>query len=100
MNQSAADEGAALCEIKTISKVLQICWGKKNCNCVLGSGAFGRVFKGKWKENPEANSSINVAVKQPTGPYHVEYEIATLKKANGHRNILEFYGQVDYGPDG
>ena len=97
-NQSAT-EGAAVCRMETIQTVLEICWCKQSCKCLLGRGTYGRVYKGKWKVDPEASESIDVAVKNPTGPYHVEYEIAALTKANGHRNILRFYGQVSFGPN-
>ena len=87
------------CKIVKLEKVLQICWAKQNCNCLLGHGAYGCVYKGKWKVNTEASESIDVAVKHPTGPYHVDYEIASLKKVlNGHRNILKFYGEIEYNP--
>ena len=79
-------------------KKLEMCWCKKMC--LLGEGAYGSVYKGKWKqESPEASESIDVAVKVPTGPYHVKYEIASLKKVNGHRNILKFYGEIEYPPN-
>ena len=91
-----AVDGDVVCKIYTIEKVLQICWCKKNC--LLGQGAHGHVYKGKWKERPKARKTIDVAVKV-AGPYHIEYEIASLKKANGHRNILKFYDQVKYGPN-
>ena len=97
-NQSATG-GVAVCAKETISEVLEICWAKQNCKCLLGKGAYGRVYKGKWKENPRASESTDVAVKHPTGPCHVEHEIATLEKANGHPNILRFYGQVSFGPN-
>ena len=90
------DEGE--CHFVTLEKVLQICWAKQNCKCLLGQGAYGRVYKGKWKENPEASESIDVAVKLPVGHHQADYEIATLKKVNGHRNILRFYGQIECGP--
>ena len=57
------------------------------------------LYRGKWKENPESDSTIDVAVKHPSGAHHVEYEIATLRKANGHSNILNFLGQIKYGPN-
>ena len=81
-----------------IEKKLQICLCEEE-KCLLGQGAYGRVYKGKWKEDPEASESIDVAVKHPTGPYHVDYEIAALTKANGHDNILKFYGQIRYPPN-
>ena len=81
------------CDFETIRQVLKICWCESKC--LLGRGAYGRVYKGKWKQD----ESIDVAVKYLTGPHHVEYEIATLTKAN-HTNILKFYDQVKYGPDG
>ena len=81
----------------TIEKVLQICWCKERC--LLGQGAYGSVYKGKWKENPRTRNKIDVAVKHPeAGHYHVEYEIVAFVKANGNRNILKFYGQVRLGP--
>ena len=97
MDQSAIDGGAAVCNIETIQKVLQICWCEEKC--LIDKGAYGRVYRGKWKENPESDSTIDVAVKHPSGPYHIEYEIATLRIANGHRNILNFLGQIKYGPN-
>ena len=86
------------CEIETIRQVLEICWCEERC--LIGKGTYGRVYKGKWKVDPEASgTSIVVAVKHPNGPHHVEYEIAALVKANGHRNILRFYGEIKYGPN-
>ena len=90
------DEESALCEFETIKKGLKICWCEKKCR--LGQGAYGCVYKGKWKENPRTRKIIEVAVKVPTRPYHVKYEIETLRKVNEHLNILKFYGQVKYGP--
>ena len=70
--------------------LLEMCWCEER-KCLIGQGAYGNVYKGKWKQD----ESIDVAVKVPTGgPYHVEYEIASLKKANGHRNILRFYEEI------
>ena len=74
--------------------LLEMCWCEEG-KCLIGQGAYGNVYKGKWKQD----ESIDVAVKYLTGPHHVEYEIATLTKAN-HTNILKFYDQVKYGPDG
>ena len=85
------------CDFETIRQVLKICWCQSKC--LLGRGAYGRVYKGKWKKNSEANESVDVAVKAPKDKVQVEYEIDTLKKAN-HPNILKFYDQVKYGPDG
>ena len=86
-----------VCDFETISKVLEMCWCESKC--LVGKGAYGCVYKGKWKENPKARKTIDVAGKVPIGgPYYVEYEIASLKKANGHRNVLKFYDQVKYGP--
>ena len=86
------------CEFETVKEVLQICWCEKKC--FLGEGGYGSVYRGKWKENPESDSTIDVAVKHlDLGPHHVEYEIATLRIANGHPNILKFYRQVSLGPN-
>ena len=90
------DEG--VCKIETIGGRLEICLCKEKC--LLGKGAYGNVYKGKWKEDPEASESTDVAVKCLTDPHHAKYDIATLVKANGHINILKFYGQVRYGPYG
>jgi len=73
---------------------LEMCWCEEKC--LLGQGKYGRVFKGKWKVNPKADKKIDAAVKQPTGPFHIEYNIEILVKANRHRNILRFYGQVNH----
>ena len=75
-------------------KKLEMCCCESTC--LLGRGAYGRVFKGKWnEENEEGVTTIDAAVKQPTaGPHHIEYEITALVKANGHRNILRFYGEI------
>ena len=69
--------------------LLEMCWCKERC--FIGQGAYGNVYKGKCKQD----EATDVAVKVPTGPYHVEYEIASLKKANGHRNILRFYEEIE-----
>ena len=66
--------------------LLEMCWCEEKC--FLGQGAFGRFFKGKWKLNAKVDNKIEVAVKKPTGPNKIEYEVETLKKANRHRNIL------------
>ena len=49
------------CDFETIRQVLKICWCESKC--LLGRGAYGGVYKGKWKENPEAIESVDVAVK-------------------------------------
>ena len=85
--------------METIKKVLEICWAMKKCNCLLGQGAYGHVYKGKWKEKLRARKTIDVAVKHPRGPCHVKYEIAALRKANGHPNILKFYDAISLGPN-
>lgn len=74
--------------------LLEMCWCEEKC--FLGQGAYGRFFKGKWKVNAKVVKKIEVAVKKPTGPNKIEYEVETLKKANRHRNILRFYGEVDH----
>ena len=97
MDQSTVD-GDVVCEIETVQKCLEICWCEEKC--LIDKGAYGRVYRGKWKLTTEESKSINVAVKHPeAGPYTVKYEIATLMKVNGHRNILTFYGQIKYGPN-
>ena len=81
----------------TNENVLEVCWAKQNCKCLLGNGSYGNVYKGKWKEKPEAVESIDVAVKAPRNDAQVAYEIKTLKKAK-HPNILKFYDKIEYGP--
>ena len=67
---------------------------------VFSVEALTAVFtKESGKKTPEASESIDVAVKHPTGPYHVEHEIKALTKANGHRNILKFYDKISFGPN-
>ena len=96
MNQSAVG-GDVDCNIETVQKVLKICWCEEKC--LIDKGAYGRVYKGKWKENPKARRMIDVAIKHPNGPYHVKHEITALKKVNGHPNILKFYGAISLGPN-
>ena len=85
------------CKIETVEKVLQICWAKQKCKCLLGQGAYGSVYRGKWNQGGTPLLPLDVAVKVLNdGLYHVDYEIATLKKANP--NILRFHCQVNWGP--
>ena len=85
----------ALCEFETIQKVLKICWCERKC--LLGKGAYGSVHRGKWNQGGTPLLPLDVAVKVlSNGLYHVDYEIATLKKAN--LNILRFHCQVNWGP--
>ena len=55
-----------VCDFGTIREVLQICWCESKC--LVGNGAYGSVFKGKWKANTEARKTIDVVVKVPTDP--------------------------------
>ena len=95
---ASVEHSAAECTFEPVGEEnLYMCWCKERC--LLGQGAYGNVFKGKWQEKPTVyqywfGKRIDVAVKVPTGPYHIEYEIAALVKANGHRNILEFYEEI------
>ena len=83
------------CKIVTVEKVLEICWCERKC--LLGQGAYGSVYRGKWKQFGTPLLPLDVAVKVLNdGLYHVDYEIATLKKANP--NILRFHCQVNWGP--
>ena len=77
-------------------KKLEMCCCEEE-RCLLGKGAYGSVFLGKWKADiiSDAEKTIDVAVKVPNGPYHVKYEIDTLEKVNQHRNILRFYGEIN-----
>ena len=103
MAAAKAEQSGDECKFEPVGNEnkLQVCWAKPNhkCKCPLGKGGYGCVYKGKWQEKtswiPSFRKSINVAVKHPTGPCQVDYEIATLVKANGHRNILKFYGEVN-----
>ena len=74
--------------------LLEVCWAKQNCECLLGKGSYGRVYKGKWKKNSEA-VTIDVAVKAPRNDAEVAYEIKTFEKADGHENILKFYDKIE-----
>jgi len=94
VKQSAEVGDSCIFERVGREKKLEMCCCESKC--LLGRGAYGRVFKGKWHEESEGRwNTINVAVKHPEGPYHVDYEIAALVKANGHRNILKFYGEIE-----
>ena len=85
------------CKFVNIHPRLQVCWGKHNDRkCLLGEGAGGFVCRGKWKVDPEASESIDVAVKVPKELCLVVYEIATLKKVNGHPHNLEFYDEIQW----
>ena len=78
------------CKIETIED-LEICWAKHNenkCKCRIGKGAFGSVYKAKWK------GTIDVAVKVKSDDD--AQELATLDKANGHPNILKFYKEIEF----
>ena len=90
-------DGSSVCEFEPIGKeqLLIVCWCKK---CLLGKGAYASIYKGLWKKSTQASERIEVAVKFPQGPDHVNYEIATLKRAYGHPNILNYYAFINWGP--
>ena len=70
---------------------LRVCFCRK-CDCFLGGGTYGKVFKAtatRGKKGP-------VAIKYPDSERQVGYEIATLKSVN-HRNILKYYRQFESG---
>ena len=98
MAAASVEHPAAECTFKRVGEEnLYMCWCKERC--LLGQGAYGNVYKGKWQKKPTTfeywfGKRNYVAVKVSTGPYHIGYEIAALVKANGHRNILEFYEEI------
>ena len=55
---------------------------KKN----VGEGSYAKVFKATEMQGEKGP----VAIKYPTGPCHVEHEIATLKSVN-HPNVLKYH---------
>ena len=64
---------------------LRICFCEKS-DCFLGEGSYAKVFKATEMQGEKGP----VAIKYPTGPCHVEHEIATLKSVN-HHNILKYH---------
>lgn len=57
----------------------------------LGTGRFGTVFPGKFTGVAE-----EVAIKKMKGNVHVNFD--TYLKANGHQNIIGYYG-TNYSMD-
>ena len=61
-DQPMAKSNNALCKFSTVGeeKKLQMC-GCERC-LLIGKGAFGRVYIGKFKDNPNEDKSMDVAV--------------------------------------
>lgn len=52
---------------------------------LLGAGKFGKIFVGKYK------NSLDVAIKR-VDKSETEIDCAVYVKANGHPNIIQYYG--------
>ena len=84
------EQSAAECTFEAVGKEnLYMCWCEERC--LLGQGAYGKVYKGKWIQESQEGVTIDVAVKQSIDSYSVKYEIETLDLVKGHPNILKFY---------
>ena len=70
---------------------LRVCFCRK-CDCFLGGGTYGKVFKAtatRGKKGP-------VAIKYPDSECHVQYEINNLKRLD-HRNVLKYDREFEFG---
>ena len=87
-----ASSGASGCEFELIDGGrLRVCFCQK-CDCFLGKGSYGKVFKATATQGEKEA----VAIKFPNGPCHVEYEIAILQRLD-HPNILKYYRKFRFG---
>ena len=66
---------------------LSICRAK-----CLGSGQFGKVFPGRFKE------AVDVAVKRMEKEL-VQVDLTLLFKTNGHPNIVNYFDNDDTDPE-
>ena len=83
----ASSAHASGCEFELIDRGrLRVCFCEK-CDCFLGEGTYGKVFKATATYGGKENA---VAIKCPSSECQVEHEINTLKSVN-HRNILKYY---------
>ena len=86
-----ASSGSGGCEFELIDKGrLRVCFCEK-CDCFLGVGTYGKVFKATATVEGEEGEEA-VAIKCLSNECQVDYEITTLKSVN-HRNILKYYGE-------
>ena len=110
VNSVIASSGAnrSDCKFEFIDdRQLRVCFCQK-CDCFLGGGSYGKVFKATVEIREEDDEDffhppfieeleeeIKVAIKYPNSECHVDYEIATLKKLD-HCNILKYYREFKY----
>ena len=93
MFNMASSAGASGCEFELIDKGrLRVCFCEK-CDCFLGGGTYGKVFKATATVEGEEGA---VAIKCPSSECQVKYEIAVLQKLK-HRNILKYHRDFTIG---
>ena len=89
-----ASSGASGCEFELIDGGrLRVCFCQK-CDCFLGKGSYGKVFKATATQGEGEGEAV--AVKFPSSECQVNYEIAVLQKLK-HRNILKYHRDFKYG---
>ena len=88
----ASSSGARGCKFELIDDWrLRVCFCQK-CDCFLGGGTYGKVFKATATQGNKGA----VAIKCPSSECQVDYEIAILQRLV-HRNILKYYREFRFG---
>ncbi len=77
-----SSEGETLKQLKRIGRL------SYDRNDILGSGSFGKVYKGKFKESEE-NPGIDVAIKRIENVDVKEVERVVMNDIEPHPNVLQ-----------